>query len=218
MVFNAVSAVIQCSVVVLLLAVLFNTYSFMNETRDQVSQVSESIQELGAAVKHIENSLLNASMRQMPTGKKVPAVVVMKDFQEHKDNKDKWFSPPMYTHHHGYKICLKVFADGRGLGEGTHVTATVNFMRGEYDDFLTWPFRGIISIQLIDQIGRNHRSVNVPYTDEADSDVSGRVLEGDVAEYGLGAPYLIDHSELKPNYLQGDALHFQIHKVGIVFT
>ncbi len=83
-------------------------------------------------------------------------VLVMTDFQQHKRDDDQWNSPPVYTHHQGYKICLRVFANGIIIGEGTHVTVSVFFMRGEFDDSLKWPFRGVISYQLLDQVNANN--------------------------------------------------------------
>ncbi len=62
--------------------------------------------------------------------------IVMDNFEQHKRDDDSWFSPPVYTHPQGYKICLRVDANG----SGTHVSVGVHFMRGEFDDSLKWPF------------------------------------------------------------------------------
>ena len=69
----------------------------------------------------------------------------MTDFEQYKANGTSWYSPPVYTHHQGYKIHLNVDANGFNIGKGTHVTVWVYFMRGEFDDSLKWPFRGVIS-------------------------------------------------------------------------
>ena len=37
--------------------------------------------------------------------------------------------------------CLKVYANGLGRGEGTHVSVYAYLMRREFDDLLKWPFR-----------------------------------------------------------------------------
>ncbi len=39
-------------------------------------------------------------------------VLTMTNFQQHKRDDDIWYSPPVYTHHQGYKICLSVDANG----------------------------------------------------------------------------------------------------------
>ncbi len=143
-------------------------------------------------------------------------VLTMTDVQQYKANDSKWWSPPVYTHHQGYKICFSVRANGFGPGKGAHVAVSVHFMKGEFDDFLKWPFRGTISFRLIDQLhGKYHRERTLPYNDLTDSDVDARVTEGDRAEGGWGEPQFIKYFELKPNYLLDNTLKFQIYKCSI---
>ena len=73
-----------------------------------------------------------APLQQMLTVNSRPRgapVLTMTDFQQHKRDDDHWYSPPVYTHHQGYKICLCVYANGYGTGKGTHVSVYVCFMR-----------------------------------------------------------------------------------------
>ena len=113
--------------------------------------------------------------------------------------------------HQGYKICLRVEANGCGLGEGTHVSVFICFMRGEFDESLKWPFRGVIAFQLLDQFtGNDHVACGVSY-DNLYSDYDGRV-SGERSG-GMGWHKFIAHSELKPKYLQKDSLSFQVHRV-----
>ncbi len=139
--------------------------------------------------------------------------LVMTNFQQHKRDGDLWYSPPVYTHHQGYKICLRVFANGKGYAKGTHVTVGLCFMRGEFDNSLKWPFRGVISIQLLNQFnGNGHKTYTLPYDDTTHNMYCTRVTEGDSSE-GWGYPQFIAHTELEPKYLRNDTLLFQIHKV-----
>ena len=64
----------------------------------------------------------------------------MINFEEHKWIDDDWYPPPFYTHPRGYKMCLRVRADGQLNGSGSHVSAFFHLMHGEYDDYLSWPF------------------------------------------------------------------------------
>ena len=41
-----------------------------------------------------------------------------------------WYSPPFLTRHGGYKLCIRVDANGWGDGAGTHVSVHVFFMEG----------------------------------------------------------------------------------------
>ena len=40
----------------------------------------------------------------------------MTKFSRLKADDDVWISPPFYSHPHGYKMCLEVFANGNGVG------------------------------------------------------------------------------------------------------
>ncbi|XP_064385186.1 TNF receptor-associated factor 4-like [Halichondria panicea] len=143
-----------------------------------------------------------------------PPVLTMTNFQQHKRDDDEWLSPPVYTHHPGYKICLKVYANGYGTSKGTHVTVGVFFMRGEFDDSLKWPFRGVISYQLLDQVnGKDHEIDISIYDDYMLNEYCTRVTEGERSKRGWGKQKFIAHSELEPKYLRNDTLLFQIHKV-----
>ena len=137
----------------------------------------------------------------------------MTNFQQHKRDGYVWYSPPVYTHHQGYKICLKVHANGSGSGEGTHVSAYIVFREGEFDNFLKWPFRGTIAYRLLDQVtGFNYITDELLY-DDSTSDKYGKRVTSEERARGWGQPKLIAHSELEPKYLQKDTLFFQIHKV-----
>ncbi len=142
-------------------------------------------------------------------------VLVMANFQQHKRDDDQWYSPPVYTHHLGYKICLRVDANGWGTGKGTHVFVYVCFMRGEFDDCLKWPFRGRISWQLLNQVnGKDHKIHSLDYNDKTPNEYCNRVTEGE-RSVGWGRPTFIAHSELEPKYLRNDTLLFQICNVNI---
>ena len=142
-----------------------------------------------------------------------PPVLTMTDFQQRKRDDDEWYSPPVYTHHQGYKICLNVEANGCGNGKGTHVSVFMYFMRGEFDDSLKWQFRGVISYQLLDQVnGEDHKTHIITYDDDTLNKYCARVTEGE-RSFGLGHPQSIAHTELEPKYLRNDTLLFQIHKV-----
>ena len=74
----------------------------------------------------------------------VPFSFTMPDFEQKKSSKSSWYSPPFYTHPHGYKMCLRVEANGLGDGENSHVSMYLYMMQGEYDEYLKWPLQGDI--------------------------------------------------------------------------
>ena len=50
------------------------------------------------------------------------------------------YSPPFYTGRTGYKMCIRAYLNGDGIGENTHLSLFFVIMRGEYDPLLVWPF------------------------------------------------------------------------------
>jgi TNF receptor-associated factor 2/TNF receptor-associated factor 3 len=66
------------------------------------------------------------------------------------------YSPPFYTSPNGYKLCIRTYLNGDGIGHGSHLSIFIVVMRGEYDALLPWPFRAKISLVLLDQGHRKH--------------------------------------------------------------
>ena len=62
------------------------------------------------------------------------------DLSQYKRSREVWRSPPFYIKE-GYKMCLAVYPNGIGKGEGTHVSLSLVLMKGEFDDQLEWPIR-----------------------------------------------------------------------------
>ncbi len=158
-----------------------------------------------------------APLQQMLTVNSEPLgapILTMTDFQQRKRDDDEWFSPPVYNHYQGYRICLGVYANGKNTGKGTHVTVGVCLMRGEFDNSLKWPFRGVISFQLLDQVnGKDHKTDTINYSDKASDKHCNRVTKGEISPSAVVSTKFIAHTELEPKYLRNDTLLFQIHKV-----
>ena len=143
--------------------------------------------------------------------------IKMTNFEGTKRTDEVWYSPPFYTHPQGYKMCLRVHANGSGDGEGTHVSVFAHLMRGEFDDHLKWPFRGHVVIQLCNQLqDKYHRGHTIDFSKTTDADIISRVTSGERAEGRWGCHTLIPHNDLNFNptnncqYLKNDCLHFQI--------
>ena len=147
----------------------------------------------------------------------LPLEFTMSDFEEHKANNDEWFSPPFYTHTHGYKLCIKVSANGLHDGKGTHVSIYLRIMRGEYDDDLQWPFQGCVSFQLLNQLeDRNHHSGIVDAYVKTAPHINKRVVDNERAQLGPGLELFLAHTELglkvveNCQYLKNDQLRIRV--------
>ena len=62
------------------------------------------------------------------------------------------YSPPFYTSPHGYRMCIRVYLNGDGVGKGTHISVFFVLMRSEHDNLLTWPFKQTVRFTLINQV------------------------------------------------------------------
>ena len=152
-----------------------------------------------------------------------PSTFIMTNFSHLKDNGKGWYSPPFYSHIGGYKMCLRVDANGWGDGTGTHVSAANYLMRGEYDDDLLWPFRGEITFQLINRrADEGHVEYTTPFNDSVPDKVACRVMEGERVPRGWGTDKFIPHSALRCNeswnteYLcRSDSLEFRVTRVKV---
>ena len=66
------------------------------------------------------------------------------------------YSPPFYTGRNGYKMCIRAYLNGDGIGYDTHLSIFFVLMKGEYDPLLKWPFDYKVSLILVDQNHRRH--------------------------------------------------------------
>ena len=82
---------------------------------------------------------------------------------------------------------------------GTHISIFTFLMRGPYDDHLKWPFRGKITVQIVNQAGdHSHVEKTIHYTDETREVISGRVV-GKERGGGRGFYEFIAYTDLEYN-------------------
>ena len=102
---------------------------------------------------------------------------------------------------------VRVWANGRSEGRGTHVSVYMNVLGGEHDSKLHWPFLGSLTFTLLNQLeDNNHHSKTVTITSDDRQPVRG----------DEGYADFISHSELGYNpvrntqYLKDDTLYFRV--------
>ena len=149
----------------------------------------------------------------------LPFNFTMTEFKSKKKNDVDWYSPPFYTHTHGYRMCITVDANGIGVGKGTHLSVYAYLMQGPYDDVLLWPFQGSITIQLLNQLNdRNHHTGTINFTDTTEPNYMNRVTSGERAGSAWGIHTFLPHTQLDLNskgkcqYLKDDQLVFRVSK------
>ena len=79
-----------------------------------------------------------------------------------KELNERFFSTSFYTHSGGYKMSIRINANGCGHGKGTHVSVFTELLKGRYDNTLHWPFLGTVTYELLNQLGdyNHHTEVN----------------------------------------------------------
>ncbi|XP_019850604.1 PREDICTED: TNF receptor-associated factor 3-like isoform X2 [Amphimedon queenslandica] len=143
-------------------------------------------------------------------------VFKLSQFAEKKESNGIWQSPGFYTLQGGYKMELHVCPNGYKEAKGTHVSCSIGLMAGEYDDTLEWPFRGEVTVELLNQLeDKNHKKETVSFNETTRDEPRQRVREGKSSR-GLGIFKFISHEQLEYNpatncqYLKDDSLYFRV--------
>ena len=163
-----------------------------------------------AIIREQENKLARLQSKEMPMLYKLTC------YEHHKGADDEAYSPAFYTSPGGYKMCLGVYANGNGEGDGTCVSVGAYLMKGENDDHLPWPFTGKVTVELLNQLEDiNHHSKTLTF--RPNIQVSERVMDEERSSKSWGMPRYISHSALGYNaakncqYLKDDCLYFRIN-------
>ena len=182
-------------------------YFYIRKLKNEISQKDKRIAE-------IESDYMSSKKEVQPIVSEsdiVPVQYTVQNFTKLKESNRDYVTKPFYTHSGGYKMCLWVWPNGFEDAENTHVSLFACFMKGENDEKLKWPFRGNITIQLLDQVhNKNHRKRVLRYDDKYP--LHGiRLTSGEKSE-GLGFRKLLSHESIQ-QYLKDDCLKFQITEV-----
>ena len=128
-------------------------------------------------------------------------------YQKKNRSGECFITPSFYTSPNGYHKAIKLYANGKSKGKGTHVSLYVPILKGDYDAKLKWPFTGKYTFTLLNQLeDKNH------HTDSVSITVDDNALVG--AEWGTSK--FIRHSALaydlvkNTQYLKDDTLYFRV--------
>ena len=117
---------------------------------------------------------------------------------------------------HGYKMCLAVWPNGYGNGAGTHLGVTVHLCKGEFDDHLEWPFRGKITITLVDQERHEDHVDEKICFDGRTSERYGQRTQAEQSFKGCGIEDIIALSSLRRRCLKNDCIKLRIKKIQLL--
>ncbi len=105
------------------------------------------------------------------------------------------FSLPFHTGRYGYKMCLRLYILGDGIGKNTHMSLFFVVMKGEFDNILPWPFTHKVTFKLINQTG-GRDIIDTFQPDPMSSSFRKPKSDMNIAS---GCPRFASHTELKNN-------------------
>lgn len=121
-----------------------NTVAELNNT---VSELKKTVVELKGTVADTvvkiqsENEWQAGQQEEKRVG---PITFTLSDYHAKKSSDEKFTSFPFYTSPAGYRMAIRVFANGDGEGRDTHVSVCAPILEGKFDNDLQWPFTGSI--------------------------------------------------------------------------
>jgi len=121
-------------------------------------------------------------------------------------------SVPFFTSQCGYRLQASLFLNGNGSGEGTHVSAYIKILPGEFDAILRWPFRHTVSFSLLDQNEDRSAACNVVESFIPDPSWPNFKRPSRAPDQlGFGFPKFVPHEMLKARkYVRDDCLFIKI--------
>ena len=117
------------------------------------------------------------------------------------------YSPPFFSSRTGYKMCIRAYLNGDGMGEKTHLSLFFVIMKGEFDALLSWPFQSRITLTLINQDNRSGDVREVFRANPQSKSFQRPTSEMNVAS---GCPKFVPLEYLNnPSYVKQDVLYIR---------
>nr|XP_039258592.1 TNF receptor-associated factor 3-like [Styela clava] len=118
------------------------------------------------------------------------------------------YSQPFYTSRYGYKMCLRVYLNGDGMGKNTHISLFFVLMKGEYDAILQFPFRQKVTLMLLDQGPDRRHLSDVFRPDPTSSSFKKPTSDMNIAS---GCPMFVAHDTInRSSYVKEDTIFIRV--------
>ena len=157
------------------------------------------------------------------TGNKVlPVVSKLSQFHRY-NNGQSTYSAEFYTRDGGYKMCLRIYPNGQ-INYDNYISVSARLMMGDHDDHLAWPVKGILTVQLLNQLGDSNHSEPVKFHFDGLKKVCQRVHASNKTSLfvklslatGIRYEEFVPHKRLsydadkKCQYLKDDCVFFRV--------
>ena len=167
-----------------------------------------------ASCNHISDYLVMPCSRDSKDVSAMPVLVMMQGFEERKMTGERWYSPVLLTHKNGYHFRLKIDVNGWSSSDAIAVVASI--VKGDHDDELPWPFEGVISVRVLNQIRDSSHSKSKHFIFCGGGLECQRVTDETLPEFGCWCDQFISHRSLNYKsskhcqYLKDDCLFFLV--------
>ena len=137
------------------------------------------------------------------------------------------YSPIFYTHSFGYRFRIRVIRTeySKLLSLEAFTSVYVEILSGPFDNTLNWPFKGSITISVVNQLDDcNHYEATVCFCDETYYEGKVRKRPEKGSPVSLGLRRFVYHKDLRnrhtkdgrqTHYLHNGILHFRITKIEV---
>ena len=142
-----------------------------------------------------------------------PKLFIIEDYKNHILDGQVWYSPPFYSHLHGYKLCLEV---RQNRLRPKFMVVSAYLMRGEFDDQLQWPFLAQITVELkMKQAANRYYTRNFMFLGGPESE---RVIASELerSKSYCGFADFMTFEELECFFIENSCLHIRISKVKLL--
>ena len=94
-------------------------------------------------------------------------------------------SPPFYSTHGGYKVCIRLYMNGHGPERNSHLSFFFVVMKGDYDAILEWPFSHRVELKVIGQGNSRGDDVKVSFLPDSQSPSFAKPVGGMNIPHGV---------------------------------
>ena len=130
----------------------------MQKMEAEMAKRDELVQTLQDKVVHLECRVANMERNPSNVSFTMSIPDVYKQIEDARAEKcisidlsPFYFNPNGSGNNCGYKMCLRLFMNGDGIGKGTHMSLFFVIMKGEFDNILQWPFTHKVTFKLINK-------------------------------------------------------------------
>ena len=144
----------------------------------------------------------------------VPVVVKLSEFEKY-SNYQSIDLTQFYTRDGGYKMFLRIYPNGY-KDYDNNISVRAALMKGDNDDHLTWPIKGTLTVQLLNQLSDSNHSEPVKFHYNRSSRECQRVMTDTKSTRGVWCDQFMPHKRLsydadkKCQYLKDDCVFFRV--------